>query len=88
MTDPHKQMGRVLAKARADLDDINRRGQGDITPVTRKLTEAELREVFPDLEPQEPAPEPVWPMLLAVAAGVLMAFAIGYGAQSFWMEGM
>ena len=72
---------------RANLDDINRRGQGDVTPVTRKLTEAELRAVFPDLEPQE-RPEPVWPMLVTVFVAVVLAAAIGYGVQSFWMGGM
>lgn len=61
MTKEVIEFGRTLAKARAELDEINRRGEGQFSPVTRKLTEAELRAVMPD-EPA-PAPErfpPVW----------------------------
>lgn len=85
---PHKQMGRVLAKARAELDDINRRGDGQFDPRNEYRTLYDAVNDFHDLPSREPDPEPVWPMLLAVAAGVLLAFAIGYGVQSFWLGGM
>lgn len=86
--DPHKQMGRTLAKARAELDDISRRGEGQFD--ARHLSAEEWDRACLDGHPvaPEPAPEPVWPMLLAVAAGVALGFAIGYGLQSFWLEGM